>query len=134
MDVRTRLLFLALISAQAMHSVEEFVFRLYDVLAPARAISEAVGFGYRPLGFLVFNAAVLSFGFWCWIARVRPGLRGARGIVWFWALLEIANGLGHIALAIAVRGYFPGLATACLLLPIGLALVGRQAHGRAESG
>jgi len=31
--------FLALIVAQAAHSIEEYVFRLFEVLAPARFIS-----------------------------------------------------------------------------------------------
>jgi len=59
------------------------------------------------------------FGLWCWQARVRPGRPGALGLAWFWALLEIANGCAHLALAAMAGGYFPGLATAPLLLGIG---------------
>ena len=39
MGSRGRTAFLALIAAQAAHSTEECVFRLYDVFAPARFIS-----------------------------------------------------------------------------------------------
>ena len=39
MDSRSRAAFLALIIAQAAHSIEEYAFRLFDVLAPARFIS-----------------------------------------------------------------------------------------------
>jgi hypothetical protein len=124
MDARTRLAFLLLICAQALHSVEEYLFRLYDVLAPARAVSEALGVD-RQLGFAVANAALIGFGLWCYCARVRPGHGSARGFAWFWALLEIANALAHGALAIAAGGYFPGLATAPLLLAAGLHLVWR---------
>lgn len=125
MDPRSRALFLLLIAAQAAHSVEEYAFRLYDVLAPARAISETVGFGDRPVGFAVFNAALVLFGLWCWVARVRPGRRGARSLAWFWALLEAANGVGHVMFAIEVGGYFPGLATTGVLLPASGALLWR---------
>lgn len=126
MDGRARFLFAALIFAQAIHSIEEYWFRLYDALAPARYVSEALGFD-RALGFIVANVALVSFGLWCWLARVRPGRRSARAFAWFWALLEIANGLAHGALAVAAGGYFPGLATAPLLLAIGGMLAWRLA-------
>jgi hypothetical protein len=134
MDQRSRTWFLLLIVVQAAHSLEEFVFRLYDVLAPARAISEAVGLGDRPTGFAVFNAALLLFALWCWVAQVHPGGRGARGIAWFWALLEVANALGHIALAIEAGGYFPGLATASVLLPAGGVLLWRLVRTSGNAG
>jgi hypothetical protein len=124
MDRRTRIGFLLLIGAQALHSIEEYWFRLYDVLAPARAVSEALGVD-RQLGFAVANAALIGFGLWCYFARVRPGRGSGRGFAWFWALLEIANAFAHGALAIAVGGYFPGLVTAPLLLAAGLHLVWR---------
>ena len=115
MGVRTP--FLALIFAQAGHSVEEYAFRLYDVLAPARYVSSVFGID-RQAGFLAVNAALVLFGLWCWQARIRAG-RG-RGLAWFWALLDIANGSAHIALAIWAGGYFPGLATAPLLAGPGI--------------
>jgi hypothetical protein len=40
-----------------------------------------------------------------------------------WPLIEIANGFGHIALASAADGYFPGLYTAPLLIAAGLWLI-----------
>ncbi len=122
MPPRTSNLFLLLIAAQALHSVEEYHFRLFDRFLPARYVAEAVGVD-RPLGFIVFNLALVGFGLWCWLARVGPGRRSARAFAWFWALLECANGLAHIALALAAGGYFPGLATAPLLLGIGLWLI-----------
>ncbi len=70
----------------------------------------------------------MLFGLWCWGARVRPRRRGARGLAWFWALLELANGLAHIALAGIARGYFPGLFTAPLLLGLGAWLALRLAR------
>jgi len=129
MDGRARFLFAALILAQAIHSVEEYLFRLYDALPPARYVSDALGLD-RPLGFIVANVALVLFGLWCWLARVRPGHRSARAFAWFWALLEIANGLAHCGLAIAAGGYFPGLATAPLLLGFGLGLAWSLTAGR----
>jgi Protein of unknown function with HXXEE motif len=117
MSVRN--IFLALILVQAAHSVEEYVFRLYDVLAPARYVSGL--FGVDPqIGFGIVNVALVSFGLWCWAARVRPGRGSARGLAWFWAAIETANGCAHVALAAMAGGYFPGLATAPLLIGLGL--------------
>lgn len=70
-------------------------------------------------GFVIANSLLFLFGLWCWAARVRPQRRGARGLAWFWAVLELLNGFGHIGLAIAAGGYFPGLATVPLLLGFG---------------
>ena len=129
MDDRGRAAFFLLIIAQGLHSIEEFHFRLFDALPTARWIAEAIG-PSRAAGFLTFNSLLVLFGLWCWFARVRPAHRFARGFAWFWALLEIANGLGHVALAAAAGGYFPGLATAPLLLGLGGYLALRLARAR----
>jgi hypothetical protein len=126
-----RSIFLALILAQAAHSVEEYAFRLYDVLAPARYVSALFGVD-RQIGFVIVNSALVLLGLWCWFARVRPGRRGWRGLAWFWALLEIANGCAHLVLAGLAGGYFPGLATAPLLIGVGALLVLRLRRGLAE--
>jgi hypothetical protein len=118
MGRRGRTAFLLLIASQAAHSVEEYFFRLYDLLAPARAVADAFGLA-RPLGFVIANLLLVGFGLWCWAARVGPGHRSARAFAWFWALLEIANGIAHVTLAFLAGGYFPGLATAPLLLGLG---------------
>ena len=67
-------------------------------------------------GFLLVNAALVGFGLWCWTLPVRSGWRDAKGLVWFWTRLELGNGIGHLALAAMRGGYFPGAATAPLLL------------------
>lgn len=53
---RSSAAFLALILAQAAHSIEEYVFRLYDVLAPARFVSGLVGVD-RQIGFVIVGGA-----------------------------------------------------------------------------
>ena len=108
-------MFLFLILAQGAHSIEEYVTRLYEVFAPARFVCSLVS-NDLALGFIVVNAALVTFGLWCWAVPVRSGWDAARGLVWFWAILELGNGIGHSALALSRWGYFPGVATAPLLL------------------
>ena len=115
MEHRSQLVFLLLILAQAAHSVEEYATRLYEVFAPARFVSSLVS-NDLALGFLVANVALVTFGLWCWAVPVRSGWRAANGLVWFWTLLELGNGIGHSALAVTRGGYFPGVVTAPLLL------------------
>lgn len=109
------LIFLCLILAQAAHSVEEYVEKLYEVFAPTRFVSSLLSHDL-PRGFLIANVALVSFGLWCWAMPVRSGWPMARRLVWFWILLEIANGLAHSLIALLRGSYFPGLATAPLLL------------------
>ena len=110
-----QVVFLLLILAQAAHSVEEYVTKLYEVFAPARFVSGLVSANLG-VGFVVFNAGLVGFGLWCWAFPVRSGWPAARGLAWFWVILELGNGIGHSVLALSRRGYFPGVATAPLLL------------------
>jgi hypothetical protein len=121
MSPRGRRLFLALILAQAAHSVEEYVFRLWEVLAPARWVATRLALD-PALGFAVANTALVGFGLWCYLARVRPGRGSAEGWAWSWTVLECANGVAHLFLAARAGGYFPGAATAPLLLGLAAAL------------
>jgi hypothetical protein len=112
---RGRLVFLLLILAQGAHSIEEYVTKLYEVFAPARFVSSLVSSDLA-VGFLVVNAALVTFGLWCWAVPVRKGWHAARGLIWFWTILELGNGVGHLGLALSRGGYFPGLVTAPVLL------------------
>jgi Protein of unknown function with HXXEE motif len=128
MEARTRTAFGLLMAAQAAHSVEEYVFRLYDVFGPARFVAGL----FSPdlaVGFAAGNAAIVLFGVWCYLARVRPAHPSARAYAWFWTVLEAANGGGHILMAAARDGYFPGVATAPLLLGLSLYLGARLSAG-----
>ncbi len=122
MEPRIRVAFLLIVVAQAVHSVEEYVFRLYDLFAPARFVADLVGIE-RSAGFAVANVGIFLLGIWCWLALVRRGRPAAWTVAWVWGLIEIANGFGHIALASAAGGYFPGLYTAPLLIAAGLWLI-----------
>ena len=114
-EPRTRLVFLLVILVQAAHSFEEYATRLYEVFPPARFVSSLIC-NNLALGFLVANVVLVTFGLWCWAIPVRSGWRAAYGLVWFWTLLELGNGLGHSVLAVVRKGYFPGVMTAPLLL------------------
>lgn len=112
---KRRLVFLFLILAQTAHSIEEYVTGLYEVFAPARFVSSLVTHNLA-LGFLVVNAALITFGLWCWAVPVRSDWHAARGLIWFWTILELGNGMGHLVLALSHRGYFSGVITAPALL------------------
>ena len=107
--------FLALVLTQAGHSVEEYRNRLYEVLAPARAVSGLIS-PDRRVGFVIFNAGLVAFGLWCWLGPVRRGRPSARALAWAWAILEAANGTVHVLWALSAGAYRPGLYTAPLLI------------------
>lgn len=107
--------FAILIVTQAAHSIEEFVTGLYALLPPAALVSSL--FASDPMtGFAIANALLVGFGVACWLVAFRNGGRVGRMLAVGWAILETANGLGHIVMAIGAGGYFPGLATAPFLL------------------
>jgi len=89
--------------------------KLYEVFAPARFVSGLVSDDLST-GFLIVNAALVAFGIWCYVSPVRSGWPSARGLAWFWVVLELGNGVGHLGLAAFRGGYFPGVATAPLLI------------------
>ncbi len=127
MDHRSRIAFLLLVLFQSFHSFEEYIFRLYEVFAPARFLSGLFPDGLR-FGFIVINAAFVAFGLWCYVARVRPNHASARLWVGVWSVIELGNGIGHILMALTVGGYFPGVATAPLLLLVAAYLAIRLLH------
>jgi len=78
-DRRIAPAFLLLILAQAAHSIEQRAAGLYEVFAPARFLSELVS-GDLGVGFAVVNAALVTFGLWCWWFPVRSGWRSWRSL------------------------------------------------------
>ena len=61
MTPQSRRAFLVLILAQAAHSTEEYVFRLFDVFAPARFVSSLVSDDLA-VGFALVNTGLILFG------------------------------------------------------------------------
>jgi hypothetical protein len=116
-----RIAFLALVIAQAAHSIEEYVFRLYDVFAPARFVSGLISTNLQT-GFIAFNVAFVAFGFWCYAVPVQEGLSVALPFLWFWIVVELLNGFGHPLISILERSYIPGTITAPFLFTISIYL------------
>jgi hypothetical protein len=110
----TQIGFLLLIGSQTLHSIEEYSNSLWEVLPPARIISELISKDLS-IGFAIVNATLVAFGFWCFFGPVLHGWRGASTLMWFWIALELGNSMGHTYLAIDQGGYFPGLYTMPLL-------------------
>ena len=113
--------FIALIGAQAVHSVEEYVGRLYEVFAPARFVSGLVSQDLRR-GFIIANVALVLFGLWCFLWPLRRRWPSAPLFAWLWVTIEVLNGLGHPFFSLLGLRYVPGLFTAPLLLVLALYL------------
>lgn len=116
--------FLALIGAQAAHSVEEYVGRLYDVFPPARIVSGLISQDLER-GFVIFNVALVTFGIWCFLWPVRRRWPSAVPLAWCWVAIELVNGIGHPLWSLRLLRYTPGVATAPVLLCLAL-LLARQ--------
>jgi hypothetical protein len=112
-------LFLIGLAAQCLHFMEEFVTRFQDrfpALLGLPAWSENF--------FVMFNLLWLTV----WILSaigLQRGYRVALFPVWFFAIAAIANGIAHPLLAVAARGYFPGLISSPVVGVFGLLLSGR---------
>lgn len=134
MTPRCRLAFLSLVVVQALHSVEEYATHLYERLASARFVSGLVSDDLA-FGFAVINSVFVALCVWAYWVPVRRGRGSAQPIAWFLAVLEIANGVAHLALAGFAGGYFPGALTAPLLIAGGAVLVAslRPGAGRPAS-
>ena len=117
MDSRGRTAFGLLILAQGAHSVEEYALRLFDVFGPARFVSGLFSDNLAT-GFALDNIGLVFTGLWCYLARVRTPHPSERAYAWFWTCLELGNGVGHLVLAGVRVGYFPGAATAPLLIAV----------------
>ena len=113
--------FLLLVLAQGLHSVEEYVGRLWEVFAPARFVSGLVSDNLE-FGFLTLNIALFLFGLICWLVLNRF----TSAFVWFWIVVEMVNGVVHPFIALLRMAYFPGLITAPILLILAIKLFRAQ--------
>ena len=118
---RVTVAFGALIVAQLAHSIEEYIGRLWESFPPARFVSGLLS-ADRELGFIAINSVLVAFGLWCAFFPVRREWPSARGLVWFWIVVETVNGIGHPAWTLRQGGYTPGVLTAPLLLALALYL------------
>jgi hypothetical protein len=113
-----------LILAQAAHSVEEYLGRLWESFPPARILTGLFS-DNREQAFIALNVALVGFGVWCFAGPVRRGSPSAAGLIWIWVVIELINGIVHPLWALRIGGYAPGVATAPVLLALAL-LVARR--------
>lgn len=121
MDKRITIAFFLLVLTQGVHSVEEYMGRLWQVFMPAKFLTGLVA-DNRETGFLVINTGLFVFGLWSWLFPVRRNYSYAPGIIWFWIVIETINGIGHPAWSLYEGAYTPGVATAPLLLVLAVYL------------
>lgn len=126
---RFQLTFLALVAAQATHSAEEDLGRLYDVFPPARFVSGLISHNLE-IGFVIFNTALVTFGLWCLFWPVRRQWAAAVPLVWLWIIIELVNGIGHPIWSLVRLRYTPGVATAPILLGLAVYLAWQLTVGR----
>ena len=120
----------ALVAAQAAHSVEEYIGRLWESFPPARFLVSLVSTNHER-AFIVLNVALVAFGAWCWFWPVRRQWAVATSLMWLWVAIETINGIGHPLWSIREGGYTPGVATAPVLFVLAIYLANqlrRQSH------
>jgi hypothetical protein len=105
----------ALVLAQAAHSIEEYVGKLWESFPPARFVVGLVSEDPQR-GFILVNACIIAFGIWCYVWPVRRKWPAAKPIIWLWVAVEGINGIGHPFWSIRQGGYTPGVLTAFVLL------------------
>jgi hypothetical protein len=105
--------------AQAAHSTEEYVGRLWESFPPAIFLTGLVAED-REIGFIVINTALVASGLWCLFWPVRREWPSASLVLWIWVVIETINGIGHPAWTLARGGYTPGVLTAPVLLVLSL--------------
>lgn len=123
MDARSRVqhAFGALVLAQAVHSTEEVIGRLWATFPLARFVSGLVSDDLAS-GFLFLNVCLFVFGALCYFGPVRRQWTIATPILWLWIVVETINGIGHPLWCVLQRGYVAGVITAPLLLVLALYL------------
>src|SRR5258708_37283066 len=109
--------FLLLVILQAIHSVEEFIFRFYERFPPMRFLYQNAPHLAKP-AFVISNALLVSIGLVCFYYWVQPARKGATVVVWIWIIIESLNVFAHLVWAALIGGYNPGLVTGVLFVPV----------------
>jgi hypothetical protein len=115
-----------LVLAQAVHSIEECVGRMWESHPLARFVAGLVATDLAQ-GFIIANVLLVACGAWSVLWPVRRGWRVATALAWFWVGLETVNAIAHSLWSLFSRQYTPGLATAPLLI-LTAGYLGYQLH------
>ena len=127
--MRLKTAFILLVGVQALHSLEEHYFELYEVFPPTRFLVGLVSQDIER-GFVIINSSFILFGVWCFWWPIRHNWRSAASFAWFWVCVALVNGIGHSMWSLLQQGYTPGLVTALVLLPLAVLLARELISGR----
>ncbi|MCI0403988.1 MAG: HXXEE domain-containing protein [Acidobacteria bacterium] len=124
---RVGTLYWLLAFGQAVHSIEEMRTGLYDFFwtmtgVVHNAFPSFPQFRWDAVTFAVVNMGIITFGLGI-APFVREGRGWAVGLAAVVAVVETFNGIAHIAAAFYFGGYVPGVASAPLLLLLGVTLL-----------
>src|ERR1044072_4503556 len=118
---RFQLAFCALLGAQIVHSIEEYVGRFWESFLPAHFLTGLVSQD-REWSFVPLSVLLIGFGLWCLLWPVRRNWPSAVYLSWGWAVVESINGIVHPLWTLHEGGYTPGVATAPLVLALAINL------------
>ena len=118
MNKKIRVIFLLIALLQGLHSIEEYYGELWDVFPPANYICGLVS-NNPENGFVIVNISLFILLMLTWLTTFSKNVT-AKPLLWFWVILELINGIGHLVWGIIERSYVPGLATAPVLLVLSL--------------
>ena len=119
--MRTPAAFGLLVLAQAAHSIEESIWRLWESFPPARFVAGLISNDLER-NFVSLNVCLVAFGAWCWFWPVRRQWPSAIPIMWGWIAVETINGIVHPVWSVIQGGYTPGVVTSLMLAPLALYL------------
>ena len=112
---RLKLAVFLLVLIQALHSIEEHIFRFYDQF-PIFSFYDKTYASIPQAVFVTFNVAfvlLLLLGFLLTFFK-----RARRVFPLAFAVLEFVNGLYHVFWSLIAWRYFPGTVTGLLFLPV----------------
>ena len=121
MDNKTKITFLILVLLQGLHSVEEYVGKLWEVFPPAKYLTNLFSEN-NETGFLIANVGIFILGISCWLLLYSKFESTIRIIIWIFIVIEIINGIGHPVWSIYQKSYTPGVISAPFLLVTALYL------------
>jgi len=122
--IKTKITFLILVLLQGLHSIEEYIGKLWDVFPLAKYLTSLFSENHRT-GFLIANIGIFIIGIICWILLYSQIELFISKLLWIFIVIEIINGLGHSLWSLYQNDYTPGIITAPLLFITALYLARR---------
>ncbi|MEM7085490.1 MAG: HXXEE domain-containing protein [Bacteroidota bacterium] len=122
MNAKISKLFILIVFLQGLHSIEEYIGKLWESLPPAAFLCGLVSNDLET-GFLIINIGLFVVGVLLWVLVVRRSKPYAKYIVSVWIIIELVNGFGHPIWSLMRQSYTPGVITAPFLLITALLLI-----------